>query len=139
MTYYIRYALIDAAPISLSEINDGLQQLGLDYMVDADLLVYKDEEYGQLNIINADDDAFADDLELMKEFAEQSENSAFLLMALQKTVSMIVVQVFWSGRDESEVTQVIQTLFDWLMQNRAGLLMDEDGSFYHALSESARE
>lgn len=139
MTYYVRYAVIDSAPISLSDINEGLQQFAPDCMIDADLLVYKDEEYGQISIINANDDLFADDLELMKEFAEQSENSVFLLTALQKAVSMVVVQVLWSGRDENEVTQVIQALFDWLMQNRAGLLMDEDGSFFYAFSENAGE
>ena len=139
MTYYIRYALVDPAPISLSEINYGLQQTDANYMIDGDMLVFNDEEYGQVSITSLGDDFFADEMELVTEFAEQDENSLFLLDTLRKVTSVVLLQVLWSGRDESEVRQVIERMVDWLMQNREGLLMDEDGSFHYALSESARE
>ena len=139
MTYYIRYALVDPAPISPSEISDGLQKSDPDCMIDGDMLVFKDEEYGQVNITSLGDNFFADELELMAEFAEQDDNNLFLLNTLRKVTSVVLLQVLWSGRDENEVRQVIERMFDWLMQNREGLLIDEGGSFYFALSQNARE
>ena len=134
MTYYVRYALVDPNPIRLSEIKKGLCLVNPSYTIDADLLVFEDEEYGQIRISKQGDILFTSDLELMKRFAERKENSAFLLAALQKVRSVVVVQVIWS-RGQSETWQVIEGMFNWLMENRAGLLMDEDGSFYYDLAE----
>jgi len=138
MTYYLRYALVDPTLISLSKISEGLQQSDPDYIIDADLLVFKEEEYGQVRIETFGGRLFESDLELMERFARQDENSAFLLAALQKTTSIVVAQVIWS-RGQQETLRTVEKMFGWLMENRAGLLMDEDGSFCHALSRSTRE
>ncbi len=129
MTYYIRYALTDDRPIELTEIKGGLHSVNPNYFVDADMIVLGDNDCGKISIEDKLSDMSGDDLALMKESAEQSENSDFLLAALHKATSLVVVQAFFSGHKE-ETSQILQAMLKWLMENRSGLLMDEDGSFY---------
>ena len=131
MTYYVRYAVTDDKPIILSEIEKGLQQVNPGYEIDADYLILEGQEYGQIDISLPGSDLFEDDLELMRAFAEEKEKHEFLLSELQKVTSLIVVQAIWSN-DRTETLKVIEGMFEWLMNNHKGVLMDEGGAFYRA-------
>lgn len=132
MSYYIRYILSDAKEVTLLELEEALQQVNPNYALAEGILTFDNQEHGHIEINVINDGIFEDDIELLKGFAEEKENKDSLLAILKVSKSMVTVQPIWKDRDDEETLEMLEPMFDWLIDNRVGLLAVEGGSFFNS-------
>lgn len=130
MSYYIRYLFTDDKGLTLPEVESAVQQIHPDYAIDEDILVFDDGEYGKIELNVAGDEFFESDIEFLEGFANEKENKEMLLATLKASKSMVVVQVIWE-LSHTETLKVLEPLFDWLLTNCSGLLVEEGGAFFN--------
>ena len=130
MSHYIRYLLTDDKGLTLPEIESAVPQIHPGYAIDEDILVFDDGEYGKIELNVAGDEFFESDIELLEGFASEKENKEMLLATLKASKSMVVVQVIWE-LSHAETLKALEPLFDWLLTNHSGLLVEEGGAFFN--------
>ena len=129
MSYYIRYVLTDDKPVTLPELEAGMQEANPNYAIDGDVVVLEDDDYGLVEVNATGDGIFEGDVELLRDFADEKENKDALLTILQNAKSMVTVQPIWQGKDEDVTLDALDPLWQWLYTNRSGLLVYEGGNF----------
>ena len=141
MSYYIRFLVTDEREISLSVINAGLKEKDSAYSIERDEesddegeLTFNGDIYGQIEINRSGDEVFDDDIDLLKESAEEADGDRKpeVLQTLIEAKVMLVVRVLWQGRETEETLEKIDPLWEWLFSNYKGLLQVENEGFYNA-------
>ncbi|WP_301002518.1 hypothetical protein [Capsulimonas corticalis] len=123
--------MTDEKPITLSEIVPVVEAHSSDYHMDGDTISFTNEPIGIVEINAPGDGVFEDDIALLKEFAEQKQSKDMLLTELQRAKSMLTIQVVFMLEHDA-IFEALDPLLDWLLANRAGLLVDEGGYFQNA-------
>ncbi len=137
MGYYMRYILTDDRETTLSEIETGLKQVDPDYSIgDGETLMYGDELYGEIEINVPGDGLFEAEVEELKEEIKDNRgrNKTTVLEALQKARAIVAVRVLWQDRETEQTLDKIDPLWEWLFDNREGLLQ-ADGEGYYSQSK----
>lgn len=141
MSYYIRFLATDTKNISLRALDSWLKQKDAAYSIDHDNesdqeaeITYKGNIYGQIEINRSEDDIFEDDINLLKEAAQdaEGEQKSEVLRALDETRTMFALRVLWQGRETEETLQKLNPLWEWLFANHEGILHAENEGFYNA-------
>ena len=134
MGYDMRYILTDNREITLSQIETGLKQVDPDYSIgDGETLMYVDELYGEIEINVPGDGLFEAEVEELKEEIKDSRgrNKTTVLEALQKAKAIVAVRVLWQGRETEQTLEKIDSLWEWLFDNREGLLQADGEGYYN--------
>ena len=134
MGYYMRYILTDDRETTLSQIETGLKQVDPDYSIgDGETLMYGDELYGEIEINVPGDGLFEAEVEELKEEIQDNRgmNKTTVLEALQKARAIVAVRVLWQGRETEQTLEKIDPLWEWLFDNREGLLQADGEGYYN--------
>jgi len=133
MTFYVRYILTDNDDITFPQVTDILKTISPDYEVDEDVINFKGELIGLLDINEPGDGIFEGDIDLLTEFAEDKEAKDIILADLEKAKLLVVVQVLGANWDAS--MDAVEPLFDWFLANHPGLLAVEGGEFWNSAGQ----
>ena len=134
MGYYMRYILTDDRETTLSQIETGLKQVDPGYSIgDGETLMYGDELYGEIEINVPGDGLFEAEVEDLKEEIQDNRgrNKTTVLEALQKARAIVAVRVLWQGRETEQTLEKIDPLWEWLFDNREGLLQADGEGYYN--------
>lgn len=139
MGYYMRFITLDEREMNLGEIETALKEIDENYKIDRDeenddegVLIFGDDDFGQLQINAKGDEYFDDDIELLIERATESEgeNKQKVLDFLIQAKNMLFLRVLFQGRNEEETFEKIDPMWEWLGENRGGLIHADYEGFY---------
>jgi hypothetical protein len=130
VSYYIRYVVTDDRAVTLPELEQVLQQVDPTCAIDGDLIVWGDEEYGQIDITCPGDPICDGDLNLLERLAEKKRHREVIRNSLRNAKSLVTVQPLWAA-DDATVEKILNPLWEWLLANRAGVLAVEGGHFFN--------
>jgi hypothetical protein len=133
MSYFMRYISTDATPITLAQLEQGLQAVNPTYRVVDSVLHLGDEVYGDIEINYPSDELFADEIAELQEAVRDAhgKQKRVVLNVLQQATTIIAVQVLYQNREIETTLQALDPLWTWLFTNRQGLLQ-VDGEGYYA-------
>ena len=142
MGYRMRYLLVDhkKRPLKLSEIEKGLRDADPDYSLEYEgedetgefgVLLYQGETCGLIEVIWSGE-IFESEIEMYREEIQESESPmrSVLLELMDFTNALFVIQVFNSGEESEAIFKRINPVFDWLSQNRQGIMHADLEGFY---------
>lgn len=141
MGYYMRFIITDDKEVSLSKLESALKQIDPAYLIDRDeefdsegLLKWADEVYGQIEVNRPGDGLFDAEIEELKEFVEDSEGvkQSEVLNVLGQAKAIVAIRVLDQGRDSEATLMKIDPLWQWLFENREGLLQAGGEGYYDA-------
>jgi len=129
MTYYIRYVMTEDDTLIFPQVTEILETISPDYEVDEDVINFKGELIGQIDINEPGDGLFEGDIELLTHQAEGMQTRDIIRTELGKAQIMLVVRVL--GADWDASMDAVEPLFDWFLANHPGLLAIEGGEFWN--------
>lgn len=139
MGYYMRYLMADARPVDLKMLENALQAIDPDYHIQEDGqienfgdLFHAGKLYARVEINSPEDDIFEDDLSEFKDLVGEGTD-AFeqqVLDVLNKATAIVAVEMFWEETDSEPTLEKIDPLWDWLFENRVGVLQADSEGFY---------
>lgn len=133
VSFYIRYVLTDDRAATLVELEQALRQVDPAYTIDGDLIRMGESGYGVIDITHRGDPICDGDLDLLARLAAKKKHRDTILAAVRDAKSMVCVQPVSSL--EARTDEVLAPLWDWLLANRAGLLVWEGGYFFNRAGE----
>jgi hypothetical protein len=111
----------DERVLTLGEVEQALRQIDPTYVIDGDLLCRRGVELAIIELAFPGDPNCDGDLDLLYRQAERQANRNAVQAILQKCKCLVSIQPL---TDES-----LESLWDWLLANRAGLVAFEGGCF----------
>jgi hypothetical protein len=133
VSFYIRYVLTDDRAITLGDLEQSLRQVDPAYAIDGDFISRGGAGYGIIDLTYRGDPICDGDLELLARLAEKKRHRDAIQAAIRDAKGMVCVQPVNSL--ESRTEEVLAPLWDWLLGNRAGLLVWEGGYFFNRAGE----
>jgi len=139
MGYYMRYIVKDNRNLDLQLIEDSLRQSDSAYAISsrqteriAGDLMHGEEIYAQIEINRPGDGLFEDEIEELLEFAQDGEGKGKeeVINCLKKARAILVVQVLFQDRETEDALGKIDPLWQWLFENRKGLLQVDGEGYY---------
>lgn len=140
MSYFMRFLLTDAKPVSTAELESALKREDPSYAIgpEGDLL-YGEELLGQVTLNAPGDGLFEEELgELLEEVSECGAERAAVdrvKAALSTATATVAVQVLFQERDTEETLSRIDPLWAYLFAQRRGLLQTDGEGYYDAEGE----
>jgi hypothetical protein len=129
VSIYIRFILTDDLAVTLADVESALQQINPTYALDGEIIRVGETEYALINITQRGDPICDDDLDLLVRFAQTKKHRDDILTVLRSARSMVCVQPLNSL--DSKTVDVLAPLWDWLLANRAGMLVWEGAHFFN--------
>ena len=139
MGYYMRYISTDEREITIPSLESVLKRVDPRYSItnvqktprESGNLMYGGEIYGQIEINRPGDELFEEEVEELKEFLSESRGKKkTVLQTLTNAKTIVAVQVLWQDRDTEQTLIRIDPLWDWLFNNRRGLLQADGEGYY---------
>lgn len=136
----MRFISTDERKLSLKELGLALKENDSKYEIESDeddvegTLIYGDGVYGQLEVNEKGDGIFEEEIEILRENVEASEdeNKSIVLKILEESKSLLFVRVVYEGRDDEQTFGKINAIWEWLLKNRNGLVHADFEGFYDA-------
>jgi hypothetical protein len=141
MSYHIRFIFDDVRNVSLSELEFALKDIDANYKFDRDesdeteaILMFGDEEYGQVFMNLPNDGLFDEEITELIEFLEdtEGENKQKVLNTLQNSKQLLCLRVLDQGRESEETLIKIDPIWKWCFENRKGLMQADLEGYYDA-------
>ncbi len=141
MAYYMRYITADREAITFKLLKEILLNLEGEYHLKIDEhdeqraeLSYHDLRIADLEINAQGEQLFDEDMEDLIELLSFTShpNAETVTGVLNTAQTMIVAAVYWQGDDPEPAFSLIDPLWDWLFENRPGLLQADNEGFYDA-------
>ncbi|HEX8251099.1 MAG TPA: hypothetical protein VF599_23195 [Pyrinomonadaceae bacterium] len=142
MGYYMRFIVTDEKKVSLTELESGLRQTDADYRIDKGeneeregVLIHSEAVYGELSVNEPKDGLFDEEIEELKEFLEEADESAAkekVSEVLNRAKSLIAIRVLSQSRGIEETFEKLDPVWNWLFENRQGLLQADAEGYYDA-------
>ncbi len=139
MGYYMRFISDDEKDITLSFIEMALREADSNYAIDRDTetdsegdLTYGGGVYGEIEVNRPGDGLFDEEIDELKEFAEnaEGEHKEKVLTHLNRSKTLVAVRVLHQGRSAEETFQKLDLLWEMLFRHRSGLMQaDAEGYF----------
>jgi hypothetical protein len=139
MGYYMRYVSDDDRETNISIVERALRALDAKYGVEKDTaatnigeLTYDGEVYGSIEINESGEELFEEEIEELKEnIGDISDRKAkTVIQALTNAKTIIAIQVLFQDRTIEETLIRIDPLWNWLFDNRKGLLQADGEGYY---------
>jgi hypothetical protein len=133
MGYYMRFFVEDGRPLTLDEVANGLRSIDPGFRIEADGTLHRaDQLLGQLEVISNGDDVLRDEINEFLEMIEDAEGprTAELANRLNQVTAVLGVQVLWQGRTSEQTLNLLDPLWNWLMEHRGGLIQADGEGFY---------
>ena len=140
MGYSMRYISVDEHEISLAVLENIFKQSDAAYSFvdiqpqprESATLTYHHEPYGAIEINKPGDGLFEDELHDLKEFLEDIDGMGkkAVVQVLANAKAIVAVQVLFQGRKPEETLGRIDPLWQWLFDNREGLLQVDGEGYY---------
>lgn len=140
MGYYLRFIVTDDRQVDLSLLEGALKTVDSSYQIadrysgptETGNLVGGGELYGQVEINRPGDGLFEEELEELKEEAEEGRGRGreAVPQALKTARALVAIQVLWQDRETDATLERIDPLWHWLFANRKGL-PEADREGYH--------
>ena len=125
MTTYHRYLIANHGTVTLDELRQCLKSCDAAYEIDGELITLNGEERGILiDVTRQGDPIFDEDIQLLKRHADREKNRDDLHRGMNESTCMVTTQIA-SKCDEA----ALETVWEWLRNNRKGILAFEGGSF----------
>lgn len=138
MPYRMRFLVTDTRLVSLDDLAAALQRIDRKYSLHRDgpegTLEYSGTPVAALELDDAGDDVFGDELSELKEAAGEVDGKERLkvLEALETTRQIVAVQVLFGEGETEEVLSRLDPLWAWLFRERGGLLQADGEGYYDA-------
>jgi hypothetical protein len=141
MSYHIRFIFDDDRNVSLSELEFALKDTDESYKLDRDesdeteaILMFGDEEYGQVFMNLPNDGLFDEEISELIEFLEDTkgENKQKVVNTLQNSKQLLCIRVLDQGRESEETLIKIDPIWKWCFENRKGLMQADLEGYYDA-------
>jgi len=133
MGYYMRFFVEDGQPLTLDEVATGLRGIDPDFRVEADGTLHRSGQLlGQLEVCSKGDEVLQDEIGEFLEMIEDAEGprTAELVDRLNQVTAVLGVQVLWQGRTSEQTLNLLDPLWNWLMEHRRGLVQADGEGFY---------
>lgn len=138
MGYYMRFIVADEQDVSLSVLEAALKETDAAYLIERDeasdsegVLKHKGDVYGEVAVNRAGDGIFDEEIEELREFVNEVKGEkSEVLSVLAQAKAIVAVRVLWQGRESEETLEKIDSLWQWLLAHRKGL-MQADGEGYY--------
>ena len=135
--YYMRYLVADKREVTLAQLEAALREIDSQYSIpvireqpsEVGYLLYRGSQYGELWIDRPPEE---EELEELREDVEESKGRKKLtvLRALEKATAIVAVCVRYQDRGVEETMVRIDPLWEWLFNNRKGILQADGEGFY---------
>lgn len=138
MGYFMRFIIPGSPALTLHDLVVGLQAVDTDYhfealdIPDLGVLYYGEQRLGEVEISRAGEEIFAEEIEEFSALVRHATSPARdeVLTLLTAAGLMVVVEAVWNPEDPDPILDLIEPLWDWLFEQRGGLLqMDSQGFF----------
>ena len=133
VSFYIRYVLTDDRAVTLGELEHALRQVDPVYTIDGDLIRLGESGHGIIDIAHRGDPMCDGDLDLLARLAVNKQHRDAILADVRDAKGIVCVQPVNSL--EPRTDKILAPLWDWLLANRAGLLVLEGGRFFNRMGE----
>lgn len=140
MGYYMRFFDTTDQPLPLATLDAALKQFDSAYRIQINAkatrpqgtLHHGDALYGEIEINQPGDGLFDEELqEHLEALADADEDERTEVEQTLRTARRsIVVRVLWQGRDVEPTLVRIDPLWEWLFENRTGLLQADGEGYY---------
>lgn len=140
MGYYMRFISTDNRNLDLDQIEGGLRSSNPVYsIVDRQTdrivgsLMHGSEVCAQIEINGPDGALFRDEIEELKEFAEEAGGRGLkkVLACLDGAKQIVAVQVLFREENPDATLEDLGPLWEWLFKNREGLLQADGEGYYN--------
>ncbi|OGS57105.1 MAG: hypothetical protein A3K60_04505 [Euryarchaeota archaeon RBG_19FT_COMBO_56_21] len=144
MGYYMRFVVTDKKGLDLQLIEKGLKQSDTAYTIanrrsDRNMgdIIYGGETLGQIEINGPGDSLFSEELQELKEFAEEAHGRQLkkVLDCLNRAKLIVAVQVLFQEKNPEATLERLGPLWQWLFMNRDGLLQVDGEGYYNGKPE----
>lgn len=133
MGYYMRFFVEDGRPVTLDEVANGLRGIDPGFRLEADGNLHRaDQLLGQLEINSADDELFSEEINEFLEMIEGagSRGKEKIADRLKQVTATLSVQVLSQGRTFEQTLDLLDPLWNWLLEHRRGLVQADGEGFY---------
>lgn len=139
MGYYMRFFQTDDAPLTLTEIEAGLQAIDTGYAIEGNApeddvgeLTYAGDLYGQIEVNRVGTDLADEELgEFRERIEDDSEGDRERVLAVvAATRAILAVRVLWQGREAEPTLRRLDPLWEWLFETHEGLMHADGEGFY---------
>ena len=134
MGYYLRYLITDDKSISLDQLQTGLKGVDPAYSVTTDgETSYGKDLCGDIDLNYPHDGLFDEEIAELKDEISSLPKSApkdKVLDILDRTNTIIAVQVLWQGRPTEQTLAMLNPLWTWLFANYEGVLYADVEGYY---------
>jgi hypothetical protein len=133
MGYYMRFIYSDPTELTAEMIQRALKAIDEKYAVSAEgEMAYGGVAFGVLEINLPGTELFDEELDEFREEIEEEDEQqkAVVLKTLDAAQGILAVQVLSGGADAEQSLDWLEPLWDWLFENRNGLLQADLEGFY---------
>ncbi|HUC25786.1 MAG TPA: hypothetical protein VMA73_24015 [Streptosporangiaceae bacterium] len=132
MSYLLRFLCEDGRPLALDGILAGLQGGDPDFRLDGDgTLTRGHERLAQMEVNTGADDLFDEEIsELREEAGREGAAAGVVMRRLGSVTAILTVALLWQDRTAEQTLDLLSPLWDWLLENRDGLLHADGEGFY---------
>ena len=137
MGYYMRFVSTDAAPIECEELSKVLTAISRSYAVQVDssvaTIAYGGALLAHVEINTPGDGLFDEEREELIDFAREAPESAGkmrVLNTLECATTIVCAQILYGTGDTETTLARLDPLWEWLFDNRAGLLQADGEGYY---------
>lgn len=141
MGYYMRYISTDEQEITIPLLENILKAKDPQYAItnvqglpnESGDLMYGASIYGEIEINHPGNSLFEEEIEELKEFLSETEGKKqkLVLQTLTNARIVLAIQILWQGRKAEETLEKIDPLWNWLLDNRRGLLQADGEGYYN--------
>lgn len=139
MGYFMRFFIVSAAQVQLSDISEALVAVDPTYALvpDAQLddfgeLYISGQRCAEIEINRPDDEIFIEEIAEYRALLQHTKApmGTDVSAMLNRTRAIITVEAFWKGNDPEPVLERIDPLWDWTFEKFEGLLHVDGDGFY---------
>lgn len=134
----MRFVSTDAAPIQCEELSKVLTTISRSYAVQVETSVatiaYGGALLAYVEINTPGDGLFDEERSELLEFAREAPETAGklrVLKTLESATTIVAAQVLYGTGDTETTLARLDPLWEWLFDNRAGLLQADGEGYYH--------
>ncbi len=142
MGYYMRFISTDEKEITIKAMAEALTaedssyelQVEQDAECPSGILLFRGEEYAEIESNTLGDEVFEEEIEELKEFLEDagSGDVARVHSTLEDAKGIVAARVLFGGRKPEETLLRLSALWTWLLNNRTGLLQADGQGYFDA-------